>query len=101
MKILNFLKGLFIRLTGLLLAVLGFAICVLLWACGIAFFLFACVLFLLTGNRIIRFSKYFFAHSTVLPYYGCAIIVENEWINPREFVIHELGMEKKDQVDYE
>lgn len=99
----NFLKGLLIRLAGLLLIPVGVAIGVIFLVLGgILFLIIASIVYLFTGVNWFGFGYYFF-YSMILVHYRAALLKKNEWFTIKEFVEDEFGIERKekDETDYE
>ena len=81
----NFLKGLVVRLTGVLLVALGFPIGCILLAIGVLSWIIAAVVYILTGVNWLYFAKIFFGASTIPMNYGFALLSANKWVSYEEF----------------
>lgn len=95
----NFLKGLLIRLAGLLLIPVGVAIGLI---SVVLFLIIASIVYLFTGVNWFGFWYYLF-YPSILLFYGAALLTKNEWFTIKEFVEDEFGIERKekDETDYE
>ena len=95
----NFLKGLLIRLTGLLLIPVGVALSIIsLVIGGILFLIIASIVYLFMGVNWFGFGYYLF-YPLILLFYGAALLTKNEWFTIKEFMENEFR--EKDKTDYE